>query len=228
MKIRFQFKRGEELKYIGHLDVMRLFERAFKRAGIPVTHSQGFNPRPHIVFAQPMPLGLSSDGEFADVELDIRYELDNFLEKLNAALPDGIKVVDARENTGNKNIMAIVEAARYRIDFNAPGNLDIESIISNVLSRDRIIVLKKTKSGEREFDIRPLIYELSGEAENSTGFFNVLLCAGQDNNVRPELFITGVNSCLNIDIEMVKMHRIMLYGRTEDKWLPLTDKRFLV
>ncbi|HEY8422390.1 MAG TPA: TIGR03936 family radical SAM-associated protein [Thermoclostridium sp.] len=227
MKIRFQFERREELKYIGHLDVMRLFERAFKRAEIPVTHSQGFNPRPHIVFAQPMPLGLSSDGEFADVELDGSIDTGAFIEKLNRALPDGIRVVDARENTGKKNIMAIVEAARYRIDFKAGVNPDIESIISNVLGRKRIIVIKKTKSGEREFDIRPLIYELSGEISNDTGYFNVLLSAGQDDNVRPELFITGVSACINRDIEITRMHRIMLYGRAEGKWLPLTDGKFM-
>jgi len=227
MKIRFRFERGEKLKYIGHLDVMRMFERAFKRAGIPVAHSQGFNPRPHIVFAQPMPLGLTSDGEFADVELDAEYETGEFLQKLNSALPAGMKVIEARDNTGKKNIMAVVGAARYKIDFNTPEGFDIDNVISGVLNLDRIIVLKKTKSGEKEFDIRPLIYELSGVAENGTGFFNVLLCAGQDNNVRPELFITGVNTSLNIDIEMTGMHRIMLYGRSGNKWLPLTDKRFM-
>lgn len=227
MKIRFQFIRGEELKYIGHLDVMRLFERAFKRSQIPLTHSQGFNPRPHIVFAQPMPLGLSSDGEFADVELEKSYELNDLLEKINSALPKGIKVVAANVKNNNKNIMGIVEAARYRIDFKAFQSLDINGIISNILSQKRILVLKKTKSGEKEFDIRPLIYELSGETNENAGFFNVLLNAGQDNNVRPELFFEGVRLCTGIDIEMTKMHRIMLYGRAENKWLPLTDDIFL-
>ena len=104
---------------------------------------------------------------------------------------------------------------------------DIDSIISKVLSEKRIIVFKKTKSGEKEFDIRPLIYEITGEANDGTGFFNVLLSSGQHNNVRPELFFEGVRICTGIDIEMTKMHRIMLYGRAENKWLPLTDERFL-
>lgn len=227
MKVRFQFKRREELKYIGHLDVMRLFERAFKRASIPVTHSQGFNPRPEIVFAQPMALGLSSDGEFADVELETDYDLKVFIEKVNAVLPDGVKIVDAREKTSNKNIMAIVKAARYRIDFKADGIQDIDSVISYILGKKKIIVLKKTKSGESEIDIRPLIYELSGELNGDTGFFNVLLNAGQENNVRPELFIEGVRNCTDTDIQMLKMHRVMLYGRVADKWLPLISREFL-
>jgi len=227
MKIRFQFERGEELKYIGHLDVMRLFERAFKRAEIPVTHSRGFNPRPHIVFAQPMPLGLSSTGEFADAELDEDYEPGVFIERLNSALPAGIKVNDAKAVKSGKNIMAIVEAARYRIDFRTMRGLNINDIFSEVLNRKNIIVLKKTKSGEKEFDIRPLIFELTGETDKETGYFNVLLGAGQEDNVRPELFIAGVSACINTDIEIMRMHRIMLYGRAENKWLPLTDKRFL-
>ncbi|ANW97957.1 hypothetical protein CSTERTH_02330 [Thermoclostridium stercorarium subsp. thermolacticum DSM 2910] len=228
MKIRFRFDRGEELKYIGHLDVMRLFERAFKRAEIPVTHSQGFNPRPHIVFAQPMALGLSSEGEFADVELDEDYEPYDFIERLNSALPAGVRVTDAKKVKNGKNIMAIVEAARYRIDFGLVPEKNIDGVISEVLNRDRIIVLKKTKSGEKEFDIRPLIYELTGGRNGGDSyFFNVLLAAGQENNVRPELFITGVETCTNSDIEIMRMHRIMLYGRAGDRWLPLDDGKFL-
>jgi len=227
MKIRFKFERGDELKYIAHLDIMRLFERAFKRAEIPVAHSQGFNPRPHIVFALPMALGLSSEGEFADAELEESYEPDIFMERLNAVLPAGIKVTGAWEAKNGKNIMAIVEAARYRIDFRPFPGFDIENAISDVLNREHIIVMKKTKSGEKEFDIRPFIYELSCEVTGNTGHFNVLLGAGQDNNVRPELFIAGVGVCINSEIEIIRMHRIMLYGRADNKWLPLSDKKFL-
>lgn len=227
MKIRFQFERGEELKFIGHLDVMHMFERAFKRAEIPVTHSQGFNPRPHIVFAQPMPVGLTSEGEFADVELERRYDPGFFIKRLNSVLPAGVRIVDAREVKNSGNIMAIVEAARYRIDFKPVPDLGVNGTISEILNRQRIVVLKKTKSGEREFDIKPLIYELAGGSNSDSGFFNVLLCAGQDNNVRPELFIKGVNSCIDCDIEIERMHRIMLYGRCENGWLPLNDEKFL-
>lgn len=227
MNIRFQFKRGEKLKFISHLEIMRVFERAFKRASIQVTHSQGFNPRPNIVFALPMPVGLSSDGEFADVELEKTYELSDFIEKINSHLPEGIKVVDAKEKTTKTKVMGIVNAARYRIDFEAPKNTEINEIISNVLTKKKIIVLKKTKRGENEFDIRPLVYELSGDFAEGTGFFNVLLGAGQNDNVRPELFIEGVQGCIDIPIEMLKMHRIMLYSSSGNLWLPLLDKRFL-
>ncbi|HZK26175.1 MAG TPA: TIGR03936 family radical SAM-associated protein [Thermoclostridium sp.] len=227
MNIRFQFKRGEELKFISHLDIMRVFERAFKRTSIPVSHSQGFNPRPTIVFAQPMPVGLSSDGEFADVELEKTYEIDEFIEKVNANLPEGIRILEAKEKFVKTKIMGIVKAALYKIDFEISPYTDIEKIISSVLDQKKIMVLKRTKSGEKEFDIRPLIYELSGDFDTNAGSFNVLLGAGQNDNVRPELFIDGVNNCTGASIEMLRMHRIMLYGGSGNLWLPLLDERFL-
>lgn len=211
MEIRFRFSRGEELKFIGHLDILRLFERAFKRAGIQVAHSEGFNPRPRIVFAQPMPLGLTSEGEFADVELAEQIDIANFIQKINSSLPAGINVIEATVKTGKSNLMGIIDAARYRIWFEAPEMLDIENAMKSVLKSNEINVVKKTKRGEKEVNIRPFIYELSGEKDGRTGVFNAVLGAGQDNNVRPELFIEGVSKASNAPFNMLRMHRVMLY-----------------
>lgn len=111
MEIRFRFSRGEELKFIGHLDILRLFERAFKRAGIQVAHSEGFNPRPRIVFAQPMPLGLTSEGEFADVELAEQIDIANFIIRCN-------KVIFANPDSAASAFIAFVKS--YHINHNLP------------------------------------------------------------------------------------------------------------
>jgi radical SAM-linked protein len=211
MEIRFRFGRGEELKFIGHLDILRLFERAFKRSGIQVAHSEGFNPRPRIVFAQPMPLGLTSEGEFADVELVGQIDTADFKQRINSSLPAGINVIEAKVKTGRSNLMGIIDAARYRIWFEAPDMLDIKYAVNSVLNSGEINVVKKTKSGEKEVNIRPFIYELSGEKDGRTGFFDVILGAGQDNNIRPELFLEGISKASNIPFSMRRMHRVMLY-----------------
>ncbi|NLG88098.1 MAG: DUF2344 domain-containing protein [Clostridiaceae bacterium] len=211
MEIRFRFGRGEELKFISHLDILRLFERAFKRAGIQVAHSEGFNPRPRIVFAQPMPLGLTSEGEFADVELDGYIDTAGFIQRMNSSLPAGINVIEAKVKNRKSNLMGIIDAAHYRISVKAVNMPDIGYAVSSTVNSSEIYVIKKTKSGEKEVDIRPFIYELSAEKDGHTGIFNVILGAGQDNNIRPELFIEGVSKASNTPFSILAMHRIMLY-----------------
>ncbi len=238
MQIRFQFQRGEELKFIGHLDILRLFERAFKRTELPVAYSKGYNPRPQIVFGQPMPLGLTSDGEFADIELIGNHNPEEIICKINSSLPPGIRVVYAREKINRSNLMGLIDAARYRIGFEAYKEFDINQMIENIQNSSVINVVKKTKSGEKEMNIRPFIYDLSGNADGGTGCFSVMLGAGQDNNIRPELFLTGLSLLSGIEFEIRSMHRLMLYSRREIKsgsaplqtyniWVSLMDDTLL-
>ena len=227
MYIRFQFRRGDDLKFIGHLDILRLFERVFKRSGLPIAHSQGFNPRPQIVLGQPMPLGLTSDGEFADVELTDRIEPGQFLQIMNNALPPGIRLMDAKEKKNPSNLMGQISAASYRIGFKAPEGLDLQKLITDVLATDTILVMKKTKSGEKDKNIRPFIYQLAGIYETGSGFFEVLLGAGQDDNIRPDLFLVGVSNASQAGLELLSMHRVLLLGGKENNWLSLLDEQML-
>lgn len=227
MQIRFQFSRGDDLKFIGHLDILRLFERAFKRSGLPVAHSQGFNPRPQIVFGQPMPLGLTSEGEFADVELLEDHEPQKFLTIMNQSLPPGIRVMDARVKKNPSNLMAQISGARYRVSFRASEDPDVQKLIGNIQSADTILVMKKSKSGAKETNIRPFIYELSGSFSGTEGSFDVLLGAGQVDNIRPDLFLAGISDTFQAGLEMTSMHRVMLLGRKGEMWLSLLDERML-
>jgi radical SAM-linked protein len=202
-----------------------------------VAHSEGFNPRPRIVFAQPMPLGLTSEGEFADVELAGQIDIVDFIQRLNSSLPAGINVIEAKVKIGRSNIMGIIDAAHYRISFEAADMPDIEYVINFVLKSNEINAVKRTKRGEKKINIRPFIYELSGKTDGRTGVFNVILGAGQDNNIRPELFIEGISKALNTSFYMSRMHRIMLYcdkkktapdsSAAENVWITPMDDLFL-
>jgi len=227
MQFRFQFSRGEELKFIGHLDILRLFERAFKRSGLPVAHSQGFNPRPQIVFGQPMPLGLTSEGEFADVELTGGHDPAVFSKTMNDALPPGIRILDVKEKKNPSNLMSQISGARYRICFHAPGGLNLEKLTMKILAADSIPALKRTKSGEKEINIRPFIYELAESPNTSGECFEVLLNSGQEDNIRPDLFLSGVSNAFQAELELKSMHRIILLGRKDNNWLSLLDDRML-
>ena len=115
--LRFRFSRGQELKYIAHLDMLRVFERAIKRAKIPVAYTQGFNPRQKLVFGLPMSIGLTSESEYADIELVEDMQPEEFVTQINKGLPDGLKAEEAVSMNTRDNIMNQITAARYEIVF---------------------------------------------------------------------------------------------------------------
>jgi radical SAM-linked protein len=220
--LRFRFSRGEELKYIAHLDILRLFERAIKRAGLPVAYTQGFNPRPKIVFGLPMSTGLTSDSEYADIELSRDMDPYAFTETLNKCLPDGIRVDKAVARMSKNNIMNQITAARYEIAFETAQPMDcseIDNLIHAFLSKEEIIVSKKTKKGFRPVDIKPLIYSLSAYGRK-TGVFvlEAFLSAGKDNNLRVDLLLEAFSQETGIKTRAVTIHRKALYASTFNEW----------
>lgn len=137
--------------------------------------------------------------------------------------------------------MSIIGAARYKIGFNIETreNPAIDRFVEIVSGEDTINVIKKTKSGEKEINIRPLIYELSGNINGNTGEVEVLLGAGQTNNVRPELFLSGVSHVIGSELKLEYMHRLMLYvefrgqkgvnlpGANKNAWISPLDEKIL-
>ena len=158
--IRIRFIRGEEVKYISHLDLMKSFDRAIRRAGIPVIYSQGFNPHPNMVFGLPLSVGVTSQAEYADFEVDDSISPDEFMKRINNSFPPGLKVIDAKERHGKANIMASIGAASYDILIAAADGICADIVadkIKGFLEEDRIYVEKESKKGKREIDIRPMI-----------------------------------------------------------------------
>ncbi len=158
--IRVKFIRGEEVKYISHLDMMKLFERAARRSNLPISYSQGFNPHPNMVFGLPLSVGVTSESEYADFELSSFMEPNEFLNQFNSNLPDGLKILDAMEKNTKTNIMATIAVADYILLVSSDKKYDIDQInavISNIMSREQISVSKESKKSKKEVDIRPMI-----------------------------------------------------------------------
>ena len=168
--IRARFNRGEEVKYISHLDLMKAFERGIRRAKIPIAYSQGFNPHPQMVFGLPLPVGVTSEAEYADFELSEPMDPRTFLQKLNAQLPRGIEIAEAGVKTVKTNIMASVASASYEVIACMPADTvtdNLKTAIDDFISRSEIITAKETKSGKKDIDIRPMIFNLSLSCEGS-------------------------------------------------------------
>ena len=118
MKARIKFTKTGSMKFIGHLDIMRYFQKAFRRADIDIAYSQGFNRHQLMSFAQPLGVGLTSDGEYLDVELNTCDSDEEMIARLNAQMNDEIRVVNFHVlGDKGRNAMSIVSAADYEISL---------------------------------------------------------------------------------------------------------------
>lgn len=186
MKVRIKFSKQGSTKFIGHLDTMRYFQKAVRRAGLPAAFSEGFSPHMIMSFAAPLGVGVTSQGEYFDMELTRTVPTEEIRQRLDAAMADGFRVISARRVEDGKasTAMSLVAAADYRISFRknrAPENWKEQ--LEKFAAQDSIVVLKKTKKSEREVDIRPFIYELSLDEDR----IFMKLASASANYTKPEL-----------------------------------------
>ena len=115
MRIRIGFSRDDRMKYLSHLDLMRIFGRAIRRGGIPVAYTEGYNPHAKMVFGLPLQVGVTGEAEYMDIETDKNVDTGDIMFMFNASLPQGIAVKTAREAKAKENIMAIITHAAYEM-----------------------------------------------------------------------------------------------------------------
>ncbi len=192
---RMKFSKGEEVKYISHLDLQRTFQRALRRADIQIAYSQGFNPHPKLSFAMALAVGMTSEGEYVDVELAHPIDAKEMKERLNNSLPGGLRILDCKiSRNKNPSLMSTIRESLYRVRIICSQRVDpnaMQKLIKDFLGEDRLVIEKRNKKGKRvERDIRPSIYELSLEEmdRNSMVLF-MRLEAGSQNNLKPELVV---------------------------------------
>lgn len=198
MKLRIKFKKYGPVRFIGHLDVMRFYQKALRRAGIDVTYTTGFSPHQVMSFAAPLGVGLSSNGEYMDIQVNSLPEpnpCELLVKRLNDASVQGLDVISARilpEDAGNA--MASVAAASYTVRFREGREPDIiktqplQKALAAFLSKDEIIITKETKKGTREVNLRPGIYELTWQDDS----FFMLLDASSAGNIKPSQVINAL------------------------------------
>lgn len=193
MKLRIKFSKHGVLKFIGHLDVMRYFQKAIRRAGIDIAYSTGFSPHQIMSFAAPLGVGLESNGEYMDIEVNSITSAKELTDMLNAQMVEGIKVLEVRllpDNAGNA--MASVAAARYTIAFREGYQPDFltKSVIGDFCGQSEIIVTKKTKKSESTFDMKPYIYACDFDEENNT--IDLTVDASSAGNIKPALVVKAL------------------------------------
>ena len=188
LKLRIKYTKTGVLRFIGHLDIMRLFQKAIRRAKLDVAYSKGFSPHQIISFAAPMPLGMTSEGEYFDGDFVSVTSTEDMMNRLNDTMPEGVKVLDIVElEEGAKPSMSVVSASDYYIYKNDECTNDyLQQLIDSLadfMTQEKIEIMKKTKSKEEMSDIKPGIYKL----ENKDDGIYMLLASGSVLNLKPEL-----------------------------------------
>lgn len=201
MKIRIKFRKYGVMKFIGHLDIMRYFQKAIRRAEIDIAYTEGFSPHQIMSFAAPLGVGIISDGEYLDIEVKSTRTSQESIDALNSVMVDGIEITDYVELTeGAKKAMSIVAAAEYNVWFKEGKDpvFTPDEIAAGIKSyfedREEILITKQTKKSERQIDVRPHIfsfdpYEGTGESGSPVYGFHFLLSAGSEENIKPELIV---------------------------------------
>jgi len=226
--IRVKFTRGQEVKFISHLDLMKVFERALRRSHLPVAYSSGFNPHPGMVFGLPLSVGVTSSAEYADFELAQKLPPREFMERLNEQLPKGLEITAACRRAQRENIMASIVRAKYDIavipegdttsavpdEHAVPGGFAavMSQGVKELLDKPVIMMQKYTKSGMKDVDIRPMIYGLQvGQAAPGAAVIHALLSAGSALNLKPELLITALKDGSGLGFKIAGINRVGLY-----------------
>jgi len=227
MKVRIKFSKTGSLKYIGHLDVMRFFQKLIRRANIPIAYSEGFSPHQIMSFAMPLGIGDESIAEYVDIDLIEPVPTREAIERINSVSVPEIQILDFKEIPEGKayNAMSSITAARYKIKFreDARINFDFFKEFNKLMSFDEIIVTKQTKKSETNLDIKPYIYEYELLDD---GIYMLLSC-GSVMNIKPELVIKAVFDLNNeiFDEYYITGTRIEMYTGVygEDSFMSLND-----
>ena len=214
MKVRIKFRKQGNMKFIGHLDIMRYFQKVMRRADVDIRYSEGFSPHQIMSFAAPLGVGLTSNGEYMDIEIKSPIASADAVRQLNEVMVEGMEVLSFRQIEEGKagKAMSLVAAADYTVSFR-PGYEPKEGWqerLEAFAKKDSIVILKKTKKSEVETDIRPMIYQLSVDGDQ----VHMTLATGSAANLKPELVMSAFlkNEGSELDSFALSVNRDEVYA----------------
>lgn len=215
MRMIVRFGKNPRLRFISHLDLQRFFQRALNRTGLPIAFSQGFNPHPVMAFASALALGWTSDYEVLDVRLSAPIGRKRAEESMRAALPGDLPVIQVKMVEDRlPSLMPMVYASEYRIDNSGV----TEEMLADFRAQETVTAVRRTKSGEREINIRPLAYDLRLDGD---ALIARLALTDRD-TLKPDLLVKTLTGKEN---EELRIHRIALLAKGEGGELaPLMER----
>lgn len=204
--LRVFYEKTGRAKYISHLDINRCMQRALRRAEIPVWYTEGFNPHPYTTFALPLSLGYESLCETMDLRITHMMDCEEVTQRLNRTLPEGLTV---RKTALQKFKPEKIKQASYQIRLKFEG-CPPESALQHLVEFDKsssILVMKRTKKGMKEIDLRPDVSLCSPCVENGFLKLELFCAAGIEKNINPTLYLDAFTQASDLEIQAVHVLR---------------------
>ena len=229
MRYLIKFSKGEGIKFISHLDLMRTIQRIIRRSGVPIEYSKGFNPHMALSLAQPLSVGVYSAAEYIDIVLTEEMKVADLLARLNEAAPPTIRFFEATPIEIVENVkrvpqaMALLDAGRYIIKLKLVNEENVEEKMASLLNENAWETLKKSKKGEKMADIKPLVKELKYWVKDGELVINALIATGSRENLSADLLAKFITSKIeNVNTEsFVNIKREEMYVLKNNKYVPL-------
>lgn len=225
MRALIQFGKCERLRFISHLDLQRFFQRALSRTGLPIAYSQGFNPHPVMSFASALAVGWTSEYEVLDIKLACPMGRGRTEEAMRSALPEDLPVLNVRlVDDRFPASMALVTHADYQISFLTDGANELYNAVPEFLKREEVLGIRKTKSGEREINVRALAMQVEPRGDH---LFARLKLSERD-TLKPDVLVTALSGIAEIPVPKIGIHRTcLLTGSEGQELIPLMNTRSL-
>lgn len=214
-RLHITFGKFDALKYTGHLDTAKLWERVLRRANLPILYSEGFNPHPRIALATALPLGITSECEIVDVALKEPIALDGLVERLLAVSPPGLQIYSVVEvPVRSPALQTRVRSAEYRLRFEDGVSRDrLQERIDALLGAATVDAQRERKGKAVTVNLRPLIHGLHMD---DNGNLIAHLAVGDQGNLRPDDLLKE----MGLDDQLVSVHRFRLHFAPETEQFP--------
>ena len=221
MRMLAVFEKGERIRHIGHLDIQRSVQRGLRRSGLPVAYSNGFNPHILITFASALSTGACGLREIMDVTMAEEVTAEEFLERMNKAMPPEMRLSEARAlDQKHPALMASLRAAKYDLLIRDPEQAEkLAAAIPGMMEKETVMAMRKTKTALKECDIKPLIHELKSEGQHILA----TLTLTEREACKPGMLIEALSREAGIEGEIrMLITRTALLGMDEaEKLVPL-------
>lgn len=212
MRAMIRFGKQPRLRFISHLDLQRFFQRALNRTGLPIAWTQGFNPHPILSFGSALALGWTSEYEILDVKLSAPMGRKRTEDAMRAALPVDLPVLEVRMvDDRHPAPMAMVRASDYEIALSGETAAATLDAAEEFLRRESVMAMRKTKSGEREVDIRPMALLLKREGDA----LSARLMLTEKDTLKPDLLVRTLAEIAGAEVPEMRIHRKCLLGEDE-------------
>ena len=250
-KIRLKFSKRGPVRFIGHLDLMRYFQKVNRRADIDVKYSEGFSPHQVLSFAEPLSVGATSDGEYLDIQMNSEPDIKTLIDQLNSVMNERIEILDACIlDEKSEKAMTLVDAAEWILTFREgkePAD-GWEDELKEYMAKDELPAIKKTKRGETQINMKPLIFKaevvakkdlrgysdpeyryIDNNLDDNISCIHLFVSSGSADHLKPGMVIENFmrESGQQMQPNAIRLHRVDTFLKGEDEKgtyeVPMTD-----